>query len=260
MITNLRLARGGRLGNQMFQYAQLLGMKSKKGYEIVLDDEQKGYTMLNDSFDIKECVVLPKEEINIDNLQVFRENDHSYKENIWGCGDNTDFFGYFQTEKYFDHCEPLVRSEFKFKDSIMGRVENFLAPHRNNTLVSIHVRRTDYLYYVKVHNYVGMDFYQKAIKLFDGENTRFVIVSDDIPWCKENFIGDQFIFSTDDGNFDLCVQTVCDHHIITNSTFSWWGGWLGINPNRKVVAPSQWFAEKCEHISKDIVPDRWIRI
>jgi hypothetical protein len=57
---------------------------------------------------------------------------------------------------------------------------------------------------------------------------------------------------------DLCLMSMCDHNIIANSSFSWWGAWLNNNPNKKVVAPKKWFGPAYTHNTKDLYPESWI--
>ena len=95
---------------------------------------------------------------------------------------------------------------------------------------------------------------------FNNPETYFVITSDDVSWCKENFRLENIIYSNNNMEFDLCVQSECNHHIISNSTFSWWGAWLGFNSKKQIIAPSNWFHKDYFASSKDIVPSNWIKI
>ena len=91
-----------------------------------------------------------------------------------------------------------------------------------------------------------------------------IIFTDDIPWCKsqEIFSGDRFLISeTEDNVYDLCLMSMCESHIIANSSFSWWGAWLA--DSEKVIAPKRWFGTTgytAKNNTEDIVPDRWIKI
>ncbi len=93
-----------------------------------------------------------------------------------------------------------------------------------------------------------------------GPNTDYLLFSDDLAWCRENFQGDN-IFLSDTGNAveDFVRMTLCDHHIIANSTFSWWGAWLNPKVNKLIVAPKQWFGRQTKHHdTKDLLPPDWI--
>ena len=99
------------------------------------------------------------------------------------------------------------------------------------------------------------------------ESDRNVIVfSDDPSWCNEQelFSDDRFLISENtDNRVDLCLMTLCSDFIIANSTYSWWGAWLSNNPNKKVIAPVEWFGKTGytkDHNTDDLIPNEWTRI
>lgn len=258
MITNNLFNKGGRLGNQMFQYAALLGIRQKKNYDIVLIDKYLESSPLYRGFNLKECSVNTADNIPFNSY--YTENCHCYDPNVLEVSDNTNLQGYFQTEKYFEHCPDLVRQEFSFKKEILDKANFFLEPYRQYNLVSIHVRRTDYLSLSHIHVVCNLDYYLNAIKIFNDPKTYFVVTSDDLDWVKDNSPLDNVIFPQGDDLLDLCIQSECDHHIISNSTFSWWGAWLGKNPSKKIIAPERWFTDECGLSDKDIIPNYWTKL
>jgi hypothetical protein len=94
------------------------------------------------------------------------------------------------------------------------------------------------------------------------DGTTFLVFSDDMEWCKENFIGDQFIFVEGENDVtDLWIMSYCKHNIIANSSFSWWGAWLNDYKHKIVVAPLKWFGPaKGDIKTDDIYAENWIRI
>ena len=123
--------------------------------------------------------------------------------------------------------------------------------------ISLHIRRTDYLVNPN-HPVQPLDYYKEALSLLDQDKT-VVIFSDDAEWChkQEMFSDDRFVISQDsDADFDLCLMSMCNSHIIANSSFSWWGAWLG--RSEKIIAPKNWFADSCADKSvKDMVFSDW---
>jgi hypothetical protein len=104
-----------------------------------------------------------------------------------------------------------------------------------------------------------MDYYGRAMSLL-GPTWTYVITSDDIGWCKENFVGDyNFLFMEGtSASHDLYIHTQAKHNIIANSSFSWWGAWLNTNPDKVVIAPKQWFGPALSHYDMfDICPESW---
>lgn len=161
---------------------------------------------------------------------------------------NLNIIGYFQTERYFED----------YKDDI----RNFFTPKQKfpfqKGIASIHVRRTDYLQFPNHHPVSSMSYFESAMERTGVD--KFLVFSDDIAWCKQNFTGNQFEFSEGQHEVtDMALQAKCEHNIICNSTFSWWSAWLNKNPNKIVVAPKKWFgpALAC-HNTKDLYPDNWI--
>lgn len=222
----------GRLGNQLFQKAAAIGYAEMYG---------KSY-----SFGGK--FIAPT---------VVYERGHSFNElpDIQSPK-NIVLDGYWQSEKYFSHCRETILEQFNFKWQ-----------HRAGWC-SIHVRRGDYLNYIDKHPVVT-EFYllaalEKMVELTSNEN--FIIFSDDIPWCKRFFSQYRCNFQYSEGKSekeDLELMSSCEHNIISNSTFSWWGAWLNQNANKIVISPSKdnWFGPGNSHLdTSDIIPDSWIQI
>ena len=131
--------------------------------------------------------------------------------------------------------------------------------------IALHVRRTDYVRNQANHNVLTLEYYQAALEQFDPDRN-VIVFSDEPAWCMEQdiFSDDRFIISeNDDNRVDLCLMSLCHDFIIANSSFSWWGAWLSINKEKKVIAPAQWFGSTGytkDHDTKDLIPDDWIKI
>ena len=130
-----------------------------------------------------------------------------------------------------------------------------------NEICSIHVRRGDYLTKPNIHPTQTINYYMDAVKLMS-PNTLFLVFSDDIGWCKDNFKDfTNIVFIEGNSDYeDLLLMSLCDNNIICNSSFSWWAAWLNQNPNKKVVAPKLWFGSGLNHNTKDITPENWIEL
>jgi hypothetical protein len=122
---------------------------------------------------------------------------------------------------------------------------------------SVHIRRGDFLK-IDFYNKLNMDYYNKAIDLV-GRDKHFIIFSNDIPWCKENFVGINATFIENEKDYiDMYLMSLCKNNITSNSTFSWWGSYLNPNPNKKIYTPRTWFIHS--HSNEDIIPLEWIKI
>ena len=139
---------------------------------------------------------------------------------------------------------------------------------KSTNAVSIHFRRGDYVDQPetnKTHGTCTKEYYQKAVDLMASRivNPHFFLFSDEPEWIKENF--STAIPSTHvagyPGFIDMYLMGLCRHNIIANSSFSWWGAWLNINPDKIVIAPTQWFAiDEINNKAVDLVPSNWIRL
>ena len=256
------LGRMGRLGNQMFQYALLLGVAKRTGlrpavpYANRTSNNQWAHMALGDLFGITvaDCSKLhPK--------TLIREpyNDCRYLPRIaalTAAEGSIDFYGYFQSEKYFKHAEQEVRSAFSFADSCIREcasesVESSRSSSDTGKVVTIHVRRGDYLK-LPLNFPFSAVYYERAMEHITqslGGKCHFIVVSDDIPWCKSFFPSmNRFgTFTYSEGTSmaqDLAFIRASDHCIISNSSFSWWGAWLNESPGKIVTMPDPWFGPK----------------
>lgn len=174
---------------------------------------------------------------------------------------NISLNGWFQSEKYF--VDPIVRELFDIDintyNYIKEKYGNLL--FSDEPITSINVRRGDYLKLPQYYSICSMPYYNRAIDLI-GRSNKFLVISDDIEWCKRNFKGSDFYFILDEKPVvDLYLQSFCTNNIISNSTFSWWGAWLNKNANKIVVAPTPWVGKFHKHVStKDLIPEKWTQI
>jgi len=253
----------GRLGNQMFQYAALRGIADKHGYEFTIpesnfQDEWNDHQLF-EVFDLPNL----KHRGRVSD-RFIQERQFNYDpELVEQCPDDVSLYGYFQTEKYFNHIADSIKEDFSFKGEVVANCEEVMETIDNP--ISLHVRRTDYVEKSQDHPPCTLEYYEQALKKFDHKR-QVIIFTDDIEWCKnqEIFKPDRFLVSETQNNvYDLCMMTMCDDYIIANSSFSWWGAWLSRNPDSQVIAPKKWFGSTgytAKNNTEDIVPDRWYKI
>lgn len=183
----------------------------------------------------------------------------------------TYFDGFWQTEKYFSGIAPELRKELTLTKPLSAYSQNIFEKIKNSRAISIHVRRADYVTDRSANHTFGtcsMDYYQRAITHITRSkpSPHFFVFSDDYDWAVENFKSLPYpvtcVKNTAEKNYeDLTLMSSCAHHIIANSTFSWWGAWLNPNKNKIVIAPKQWFnSKKTTTDTKDIIPDGWIKL
>lgn len=235
MITMNNFGTNGRLGNQLFQYASMLGLANKTKHELNLPKWK--YTEYFEN--VTEC----NDNINNHGIgSIFKINEKSfnylanYEYDITVKhikNDVLDFNGYFQSEKYWEHCKDLVKYKLKFKEGFIETVK-LMNPNVNfsNDLIAIHVRRGDYVNNSIYHN-LSMLYYVEALdkaNMFydlDYKQSQVIIFSDDIEYCKHHFsFLNNVYFSNGSEIEDLALMSLCNIHIISNSSFAWWGAYL----------------------------------
>lgn len=171
----------------------------------------------------------------------------------------------WQNEQYFSDYESTIREDFAFPTLEANSLNSSLLEKISKTnSISIHVRRGDYLL-SSIHQPTSVDYYKNAIELAVGKvtNPSFFVFSDDIAWCQNNLmLPDAHYISHNDGEHsyrDMQLMSNCQHNIIANSSFSWWGAWLNNNPNKLVIAPKVWLA-KYQIMSENITPLDWLKL
>jgi hypothetical protein len=175
--------------------------------------------------------------------------------------DNTIIDGFFQSEKYFNHNRKkileLLNIPSEIKEIIDGKYKDIL----NHKTVSIHIRRGDYVRHPNHHPTLDIEYYDKAVSFF-GEDVNLVVFSDDIDWCKRSlkYNNNTIYIDNEKDYIELYLMSLCDHNIIANSSFSWWGAWLNKNENKMVIGPKKWFGNAIQHNTDDIIPSSWIKI
>ena len=268
MITFPHIGFTGRLGNQMFQYAALVGIARRHGLD---------FSICKCNLELYKCFDIPTQIISYYNpdfvcphnlesdiiygpYEIFLNNNEQYDKLL-----NTDFdshffntnynnksiFGFFQNYKYFENVKSEIKNHFTFKKRYQDICDSYFRQTFSHTKVlSLHIRRTDYLN-SSVLNQLDLNYYKKALQYFD-ESIPVLVFSDDINWCEsqEIFRNDRFIIIKSNNTYiDLCLMSLCDYHIIANSSFSWWGSWLA--KSKKTICPKDWFSLNYSYLDSD---------
>lgn len=271
-ITFSKFGRHGRLGNQLFQYAACLGFAVKYNVPLSLPDWQ--YSQYFDGeFPAYKLPQYPKKVKE----HAYHYTPEAYVNLPWQRED-INLLGYFQSEKYWQHCEDVVRDRLKFKKEFIEKVRNPYKEVFNKTTIAISIRRGDY---IGNKNYVTLPPTYYILALYEHfpnwKDYNLLFFSDDPDYCKVHFQclpNAYFVDNRFDNNnkaryFDLnesameqlCLMAQCDHYILANSSFSWWGAYLGEHEESKVVYPAHYFDGQMAagNSTKDLWPDRWVK-
>jgi hypothetical protein len=266
----------GGLGNQMFQYAcgRALALRNNDALRLVRS-EYDGDTARQFSLTEFNIVANLDDNTRVSFITRWKERlkqkisgdfQVAFNPKILTLSGNIYLDGYFQSERYFKDQEYLIREDLTPKTPLTADLTGLAADIDNDQqAVSLHVRRGDYLNNKDFGNIASKKYYELAVTHIKAHvpEAKFYVFSDDITWCQSELaLNSQAIFVSRPELRDfeeLNLMSRCKHHIIANSSFSWWGAWLGNNPSKIVIAPKRW-SNQHEEWYRDIIPSTWTRI
>jgi hypothetical protein len=258
---------GWGLGNSLFQIATTIAIAKDNNTEFFFPEDC--------AFVKKHYSKYFKNKIPTIDTKIYNEMEFSR----WGIGGPTRYVkppplsnsiidGFFQTERYFNHVREDVLNLIDIKDEYKNYLKEKYSDLLNKKSCSLHVRRGDY-FTARELKVIDINYYKSAIKNFDND-TLFVIFSDDVEWCKNNFdfIENKTFIQENNDILELYLMSYFKNNIIANSTYSWWGAWLGndnkvIMPNPKINWFSDIYYEEMERYGPDydsLIPKNWIVI
>jgi hypothetical protein len=275
----------GGLGNQLFQYAAGKSLAILRNTQLSLDTsyfEEDGLRNFElHSFNIDLKIADPNLIENFiarsvagkirDRLlpiqfkKVYKEPSFHFDKNFFNAPSDVYLKGYWQSEKYFSPVKEIIKTDLRIKPGIIEKVKLFGNEVANSTSVAVHIRRADYAKDVQkeYHGILEKDYYENAIQRVSKKtkDARFYFFSDSINWVKENLVIPDAVYVsgeiTNNHFEDLYLMSQCNHNIIANSSFSWWGAWLNSHPGKIVIAPKNWF-NKGPKDTYDLYPEDWI--
>ncbi len=280
------------LGNQMFQYAFYVALKHHQP-DTKIDASIYRHRPSHNGYELERIFAIHPEHATItecNQLADVRKDLFSEIRRALGWGkrttgqlviepdpaqgwcpellhaDNCYLQGYWQSEKYFAEVKEQVRQDFQFCLPLSPEDEQWAKQIQNSNSVSVHIRRGDYLKKRRVEDYnvCSVSYYRSAVKTIQAqvEHPVFYVFSDEPEWGKAQEIfpeGTIFVsgHTGEKAYIDMQLMSLCRHHIIANSSFSWWGAWLGQQEETITIAPDTWFRNRPR---PDIIPQEWTTI
>lgn len=285
----------GGLGNQMFQYAAARSLALKRGTPLYLDIAAFTAYGLHQGFELKRIFdcnaeiataydmkkVLGWQSTSFalrtlirPSLAMFRcksfvvEPHFQYWAGLNDIASESYLVGYWQSEKYFSEVAAQIRRDFTFRIPMNELNAETAKQISAVNAVSLHVRRGDYANNpntTATHGLCSLEYYRDAILYISKQVSHpyFFVFSDDIAWVKDNLnlgFPCQYVNHNHGAESynDMRLMSMCKHHIIANSSFSWWGAWLNSSADKIVVAPQRWFANETD--TQDLIPQSWERL
>jgi len=275
----------GGAGNQLFQYAAGRALADHLGCDLMVDaryvsgsrDRGDCFTHFSQARMRRDVALPPAKQDGLAAYALWRlfgrsprfqrERTLAFDPGFFDLPRGTYLHGYWQSQRYFEPIIDRLRDDLAFttpldpaNSDMAARIASAACP------VSLHVRRGDYTA-TGAYAHCPPDYYRDGaahIAAATGADLTCFVFSNDPDWARHNLdLGHEtIIVDLNDeatGHYDMHLMSLCAHHVIANSTFSWWGAWLNANPDKVVVAPRDWFATP-KLANPDLLPDNWVRV
>lgn len=285
----------GGLGNQMFQYACGRALSNRIGRPLHLSVDQFQKYRLHSGFELQRVFQINAPlatEFELKSVLGWQARPAMRRifgrpSMRWATGRNwcnEPFFqywkdiknvqapvyvhGYWQSESYFKDEADAIRNEFTFQMAWDELDHAVLERMRAQPSASLHIRRGDYKLSKnkRIFALCDVNYYREAVNLLRQRvpDVRLFIFTDDPDWVESELTSDFWLYEVIRHNSgsrspnDMRLMSNADHHIIANSSFSWWGAWLNPSPDKIVIAPQHWFLNGTNDM--DLIPSSWIRL
>jgi len=270
----------GGLGNMMFQYAFALEIERIKKCKVGFVNSKPTVSENMNVFTLKQKIKSrppPISHLITGKIRkIMTGAPRLIEESTWAhesafvsrVNDGQQVVGYFQSPKYWHNIEAEIRRQFMFDGPFSDFTNSVETEITKNLAVAVHVRRGDYLKLSHTHHVLGTDYYSHAIAFME-ERTKnqavYFVFSNDLDWAEKHLpIPNQrkrIVRNLSEGRDfeDLYLMTKCQHHIIANSSFSWWGAFLASGEGQQVAAPARWFTppDLNESVANNLYQQNW---
>lgn len=276
----------GGLGNQLFQYAAGRALSLRRDVDLYLDISSftvsgnlrsymlnhyliKASNLKKKNWLYQKVVDILRSKFGISTEgKVYAEKLNTFDPHVLELGDGAYLLGHWQSQKYFSDYTATIKEDLTLQTPLSQGSLVILRQIKKYTSVAVHVRRGDYVTNPVAQQVLGTQtpsYYESAAKYIKRKlkNVHFYVFSDDPIWASQNILtghkSTTYLPTSQEPYEDLELMRACDHFIIANSSFSWWGASLGSKHGSIVIAPKKWFASK-KYSAKDLIPKHWIQI
>ena len=257
----------GGLGNQLFEYCRYCQLKEagKERTWLFYDPRRlksHGRALLTDGFDVQLPATPFWVQLLVHGIKLLRELHlfpRLYDDQRDDCLLIDD---YSQQHRFITDAKRMLPFRKLSLSPQIQALKQQIETTPNS--VALHVRRGDYLHPTNLPHFglCPLSYYQQAISHIRGQHpdATFFIFSDDVAWAEQNLADESVVFVQPHPNesdvIDLYLMSLCRHHILANSTFSFWAAHLSAHDGINLY-PSRWFADSTWHVP-DIFPAHWI--
>jgi hypothetical protein len=272
----------GGLGNQLFQYAAGYALSKRLNCKLLLDARYVGLGA-NRIYQLSQLSItgklaqypdldqLPSSDLKLLDRKFLHRNAHHFKHirephfhydpEFTNLSGRVYLDGYWQSARYFETFSSEIKQEFSLRFEKSGKMKELSSIISNS--VAVHIRRGDYVNNSVTNSYHGnlnQHYYLSAIeqikRKFGVDEVYFF--TDDPTWVSQNFRTNSMNIVSSMGFSDveeILIFSAAKYKIISNSSFSWWGAWLGQTEN--VIAPQKWFGLNIHNDTSDLYQPHW---
>ena len=260
----------GGIGNQLFQYAagRQLAYLNHADLKVNISGFND-YNLRNYALEHFNITATVAAEADLAEVQTYEEKSFHVDPTFFSLPDRTMIKGYWQSEQYFLAIRDMLLTELAIKTPPSVANQRLINEIMAVNSISIHIRRGDYVSDMatfKVHGICELDYYLQCIHIIAQKvtNPHFFVFSDEPEWAianlKTGFATTYVTHNSPEQHYeDLRLMSLCKHHIIANSSFSWWAAWLNTHTEKIVLAPQKWFRREVPDAS-DLIPESWLKI
>ncbi|RKD92581.1 alpha-1,2-fucosyltransferase [Mangrovibacterium diazotrophicum] len=275
------------LGNQMFQYAFFKQMQQWHGNEKVKLDISTYHWNVHNGLELDRVFGIDLEADSVPasvsrsfadvgyrfqdrllrRLRGIKHRSYRFWENVsfeeYRTMDDVYLEGFWNNEQFFAGVKDEIRATYCYRGALSAADQQLIQEMKDKQSVAIHVRRGDYKKYPKKFPMCTPDYYKQAIERVqrEAENSSLscFVFSDDLDWCKQELTFLPDVTFVDNPNplhasKDMYLMSCCKHNVIANSTFSWWGAWLNLNPDKRVIYPESAL------LTFEFMPEGWQKL
>lgn len=249
----------GRTGNMMFQIANVFAKSLEYNRQLIIPSKESSSNIYESNL-FRSFEFVDIDYSKIGNYKTINSPFHYTELDLPSDDKPTRYCGWYQSEKFFKNYSSNILDVYSPTEEFIEEVNDEFKFLKNKSVCAINVRRGDYLTQPTRHPVITKEYINEALKQIP-KCEKYLVLSDDIEWCRENIKIEDTIFVENYWDWrGLWLMSQCNNFVLSNSSYSWWGAYLSRDKNKKVITPSTWVGPDITDVMDDIWCDGWIKI